>query len=292
MSWKNRLKNIVATPMRLLGSAWYAGIDIAKTWTSLVKDPAKISMNTIQDIQELFQEAGKRWTMRHKAVNLPWATALSWVKIGEWTIRSWANTVVNFIKNSWWTLKNFWSNVLTSFAHTFSTKPISDISFKHLSTEAVSKNWDMKKFLIAAGVTGSVATIVPQVQATSQPAPVAAEASKLVVDEDSKKTISDLTYRFEQQEKTNQELQKTIIGMKDQIKNQTQFTQQQLKQKDDIIAAFQKDNTKQIVTDSIGNQVENISSVDNVKEAIDSKADEPKNVHGKKKKKKKDDIVR
>ena len=80
----------------------------------------------------------------------------------------------------------------------------------------------------------SVAATVPQIQATSDSDP------KPVVDDKSKKTISDLTQKFEQQEKANQELQKNMIAMKDQMEKQTQLMQQQLKQKDDMIAVLQK----------------------------------------------------
>ena len=65
-------------------------------------------------------------------------------------------------------------------------------------------------------------------------------------DSETKKTITDLTVRLEKQDKDNQELQKSIIAMQDQTKQQTQLMQQQIQQKDAMIAALQADNTKQI----------------------------------------------
>jgi hypothetical protein len=82
-----------------------------------------------------------------------------------------------------------------------------------------------------------------------------------------KKTITDLTAKLEKQDKDNQELQKSMIAIQDQMKQQTQLMQQQMQQKDDMIAALQANDTKQIAQDAIKNQVE---------EKLDSDKESPK----------------
>jgi hypothetical protein len=98
--------------------------------------------------------------------------------------------------------------------------------------------------------------------------------SKASLDEESQQTVSDLTKKFEQQDKTNQELQKNMLAMQDKMKNQTTLMEQQLQQKDALIASLQGNNSKQIAQDGLKNQVE---------EKIDSNSESSKKKSLKKK---------
>lgn len=145
----NRVGNLVSTPVRGVGTVWYVGLDLAKT---LLAEPTKnvgqITSDSIDDISNLFQEAGKRGKWYHKALNLPLAGALSGVKAVEWACRSVVNTGWNAIRNTAHTAKNGVVNLFKTATSLFSKKPISDFSFEHLKTQPTWKTWDLTKFLV------------------------------------------------------------------------------------------------------------------------------------------------
>jgi len=240
-SWKNRLSNLISTPTRVIGSAVYTGIDFLKTWVALGKDAKQISMNTLDDIKGLFQEAGKRWHMWHKAVNVPvLAPVWSVGKVGEGSVRLVVNTAVNWIKNIFSTGKGLAQNLWNSGAKVFSKEPISTFQFKHISLANIWKNFDFNKMLIgsAAGWT-AVASVKKEASESQSSAP-----NKSDWDTKTKKTLSDMTAKMQAQEKTNKELEKSVLSVKEQMEKQTKLMEQQLDQKDKIIASLQDTNNK------------------------------------------------
>ena len=88
------------------------------------------------------------------------------------------------------------------------------------------------------------------------------------------RVIKDMQRQIEITDQNNQELQKTMLAMKDQMEQQNKLMQQQLKQKDDMIAALQANNTRQIAEEGIADQVE---------EKLDSEKESPKKKSLKKK---------
>jgi hypothetical protein len=247
--WKNRVWNAIATPVRMwVGAPVHAAVGLAKTWLALGKDSYDIAMETANEIQETISEAWKRGKWYHKAANIGiiapfWSAA----KVVTWSIQTTLNPIINGVFNvakTWW---GFLKNEFNSIKSVFSKKPVSDFSFEKLKLTPTRKSlWHPKNLLIWGAATWAAAVV-----ATNPPVD-----SKTSLDENSKQTISDLTKRLEDQDKTNQELQKSMLAMQDQMQKQTKFMEQQLQQKDALIASLQGNNSKQIAQDGLKNQVE------------------------------------
>jgi len=256
--------------------AWapvHAAVDLTKTWIALSKDYYDIAMETMNEIQETLSEAGKRGKWYHKVANV-WVIAPVWsaAKFITWNIQTVINPLVNGVFNfakTWW---GFLKNEFNSVKSVFSKTPVSDFSFAKLKLTPTRKSWRQpKNLLIGWAATAAVTAGSPDSDST--PAPQAVVAQTPSDDSETKKTITDLTVRLEKQDKDNQELQKSIIAMQDQTKQQTQLMQQQIQQKDAMIAALQADNTKQIAQEWIKSQVE---------EWLDSDRESPKKKASKK----------
>lgn len=166
------------------------------------------------------------------------------------------NGVFDFAKTGWGFLKNEFNTIKS----VFSKKPMSDFSFEKLKlTPTWKSRWHPKNLLIGAATAATVATTpVPE----STPAPQVVEQKMPAEDTETKNVIAELKAKSEQQEKANQELQKTMLAMKDQMEKQTKMMEQQLQQKDALIASLQANNTKQIAEDAMHNQVEERLDVD------------------------------
>jgi len=267
--WKDRLSNMVATPVRM--AVWapaHALVDLNKTGIGYYKDTYDIAMETTNEIQETISAAGAKWKWYHKAANI-WIIAPLWsaAKLITWSIQTAVNPIVNGVFNfakTWW---GFLKNEFNGIKSVFSKKPVSDFSFEKLKLTPTRKSWrHPKNFLIGwAAWAAVVATSTPET--TPAPQAVVAQAPTPVEDSETKKIISELAAKSEKQEKTNQELQNTIVSMQEQSKKQTQLMEQQSKQHSELIATLQANNTKQIAKDATNNEVE---------EKLDSPVESPK----------------
>lgn len=274
--WKNRGWNAIATPVRMV--VWapaHALVDLNKTVTWVYKDTADICMDTTNEIQETISEAGSRWKWYHKAANV-WVIAPLWsaAKVITWSIQATLNPIVNGVFNfakTWWA---FLKNEFNSVKSVFSKTPVSDFSFKKIELTPTRKSrWNPKNLLIGWAATWAAA-VAASPAPESTPAPQVVEQARPVEDTETKKLIAELTAKTEQQEKNNQELQKSMIAMQGQMEKQTQLMQQQLQQKDALIASLQANNTRQIAEEGIADQVE---------EKLDSEKESPKKKSLKKK---------
>lgn len=246
--WKTRLGNAAVTPVRMgLWAPWYAAIDLAKTGNSLYQDSYNIVRNTIDDIQEIFQEAGKRGKWYHKAFNLPWAWVVGSAKVVEWTVRSVVNPLVNGVVNTFNTAKWFIKNERRWLTSVFSKKPVSDFSFEHLQTRSIWKNRNFTKALIGWGAAATAATVASQAPQSTPVVPMAAPVATM--DEASQKTIADLTAKVAQQDETNKQLQQNMLAIQEQMKQQTAMIQQSLQQNNDLVKTLQSqwsDNKQEV----------------------------------------------
>lgn len=272
--WKNRVWNVAATPVRaVVWAPAHALVDLSKTSTAVIKNVQDISMDTLNEIQETISDAWKKGKWYHKLVNIPVAWVGSVAKAFTGWLQATVNPIVNgvfdFAKTWWGFLKNEFNTVKS----VFSKNPMSDFSFEKLKlTPTWKSRWHPKNLLIggAAATAAVAATATPE----STPAPQAVEQRASVEDTETKKTIAELKAKSEQQEKANQELQKTMLAMKDQMEQQNKLMEQQLKQKDAMIAALQANNTKHIAEESV---------VDQIEEKLDSEKESPKKKVSKKK---------
>lgn len=250
-------------------------VDLNKTVTWLYKDTADICMDTTNEIQETISEAGSRGKWYHKIANV-WVIAPlgSAAKLITGSIQATINPIVNWVFNvakTWW---GFLKNEFNSVKSVFSKTPVSDFSFEKLKLTPTRKSrWNPKNLLIGWAATWAAA-VAASPAPESTPAPQVVEQARPVEDTETKKLIAELTAKTEQQEKNNQELQKSMIAMQGQMEKQTQLMQQQLQQKDDLIASLQANNTRQIAQDGMNNQVE---------EGLDTVPESPKKKVSKKK---------
>jgi len=259
--WKNRVWNVAATPIRaVVWAPAHALVDLNKTVTGYYKNTQDITMDTLNEIQETISEAWKKGKWYHKLLNIPVAWVGSVAKAFTGWLQATVNPIVNgvfdFAKTGWGFLKNEFNTIKS----VFSKKPMSDFSFEKLKlTPTWKSRWHPKNLLIGAATAATVAaTPVPE----STPAPQVVEQKMPAEDTETKNVIAELKAKSEQQEKANQELQKTMLAMKDQMEKQTKMMEQQLQQKDALIASLQANNTKQIAEDAIHNQVEERLDVD------------------------------
>jgi hypothetical protein len=274
--WKTRVWNAAVTPVRM--AVWapaHTLVDLNKTVTWLYKDTADICMDTTNEIQETISEAGSRGKWYHKIANV-WVIAPlgSAAKLITGSIQATINPIVNWVFNvakTWW---GFLKNEFNSVKSVFSKTPVSDFSFEKLKLTPTRKSrWNPKNLLIGWAATWAAA-VAASPAPESTPAPQVVEQARPVEDTETKKLIAELTAKTEQQEKNNQELQKSMIAMQGQMEKQTQLMQQQLQQKDDLIASLQANNTRQIAQDGMNNQVE---------EGLDTVPESPKKKVSKKK---------
>ena len=248
--WKTRLGNAAVTPVRMgLWAPTHALLDLQKTWIGLSKDYYDIALETTNEIQETFSEAGKRWKRYHKIANV-WVIAPVWAaaKAVTGTVQSIVNPIVNGVVNTaktWWGfLKNEW-NGLTSV---FSKKPVSDFSFEKLKLQNTWKSrWHPKNMLIGWGAAATAATVASQAPQSTPLVPMAAPVATM--DEASQKTIADLTAKVAQQDETNKQLQQNMLAMQEQMKQQTTMIQQSLQQNNDLVKTLQSqwpDNKQEV----------------------------------------------
>lgn len=253
--WKNRVWNAVATPVRaVVWAPAHAVVDLSKATTGYFKNVQDISMDTLNEIQETISDAWKKGKWYHKLVNMP----IAWVGSVAKAFTGWVQATVNPIVNgvfdfakTWW---GFLKNEFNTVASVFSKKLMSDFSFEKLKLTPTRKSrWNPKNLLIGwAAATAVAASSVPE----ATPVPQVVEQAKPVEDAETKKVIAELKAKSDQQEKNNQELQKSMISMQEEMKKQTQLMQQQLQQKDALITSLQSNDKKQIAQDGMSNQVE------------------------------------
>lgn len=142
----NRVKNTVAIPVRMWGTAVVTSADLFTTLNTYFKDSYELIANTSQEVKNVLLWAWNHGKRYHKALNIPLSPIIAtWTAI-EWIVRSAVQPAISWIINAWNTGINTIKNARKgSFGRIFSKRPLSDFSYNHIKTKPVTlNNWFAK----------------------------------------------------------------------------------------------------------------------------------------------------